>query len=74
MRRNVPILKFEREMPVRVLDPGSSEPESEGERGKQAAPNRLHAFCDLVEYIYDNFTGREKTAEKRAERLRRNSD
>jgi hypothetical protein len=61
-------------MPVRVLDPGSSEPESEGERGKQAAPNRLHTFCDSIGYIYDNFDGREKTAEKRAERLRGNSD
>lgn len=52
--------------PLRILDLWVNEFDSEHEHGIWVAPDRLDRFCELAEYVHDNYARFAKMAERRA--------
>jgi hypothetical protein len=63
-------LKLVRDFPLKILELWVNKPDPEHERGFWVSPDRLDVFCEMAEYVLDNYARFEKTAESRAAALR----
>jgi hypothetical protein len=63
------LFELVREMPLKVLELWVNEYDTDSERGYWVAPDRLDEFCDLAEYVQDNYEEFEERAKDRARRI-----
>ena len=59
-----------RSAPLRILDLWVNQFDSEHEHGIWVAPDRLDRFCEMAEYVHDNYGRFSEMAEERAAKLR----
>ncbi|GEM_PF-1890553 len=64
-------VRFElvRELPLKILELWVNDYDTDRERGFWVAPDRLDVFCNMAEYIQENYGAFEKKAEARAAKL-----
>ena len=61
--------KLVREVPIKVLELWVNDYDTDRERGFWVAPDRLDVFCNMAEYVQDNYGAFEKKAAARAAKL-----
>ena len=62
--------KLVRDCPLKILELWVNNYNSDLERGFWIAPDRLNVFCDMAEYIHDNYGRFEERAKERAIKLK----
>ncbi|MBR6332689.1 MAG: DUF4116 domain-containing protein [Dehalococcoidales bacterium] len=65
------LFKLVRELPLKILELWVNDYDTDRERGFWVAPDRLDVFCDLAEYVHDNYKDFEDRAKERASRILR---
>ena len=64
------LFKLVRGCPLNILELWVNKVDSEHEHGFRVAPDRLGVFCEMAEYLFDNYDRFAEMAESRAARLR----